>query len=145
VIAVDANILVYAHRSDSDWHEAASRELRGLYEGSRPWCVPFTCAHEFLAVVTRPGLYRPPTPKELALQQLEVLAESPSMRFIGETASHLAVLAMLVEEGSVVGPRIYDARIAAVCIEHGVQELWTADRDFRQFPSLPTRNPLSTA
>jgi predicted nucleic acid-binding protein len=40
------------------------------------------------------------------------------------------------------GPRIHDARIAALCLHHGVRELWTADRDFSLFPSLKTRNPL---
>lgn len=142
MIAIDSNILVYAHRSDSQWHEVASRTLRRLYEGSRRWCIPFTCAHEFFSVVTRLGHYQPPTPRELALQHLAFLAASPSVRFIGETADHLTVLADLIRESGIAGPRVYDARIAAVCIEHGVEELWTADRDFRQFPSLTTRNPL---
>jgi predicted nucleic acid-binding protein len=42
----------------------------------------------------------------------------------------------------VVGPRIHDARIAALCIQHGVDEIWTADRDFSRFPGIKTRNPL---
>jgi hypothetical protein len=39
---------------------------------------------------------------------------------------------------------IHDARIAALCIHHGVQELWTADHDFSRFASLKTHNPLAT-
>jgi len=46
-----------------------------------------------------------------------------------------------VTETKVAGPRIHDARIAAVCLAHGVTELWTADRDFSRFPALRTRNP----
>lgn len=46
----------------------------------------------------------------------------------------------------VVGPRVREARVAALCLHHGVREPWTADRDFGRFPSLSTRNPLvSTA
>jgi predicted nucleic acid-binding protein len=41
-----------------------------------------------------------------------------------------------------VGPRIHDAHIAALCIQHSVDELWTADRDFSRFSALNTRNPL---
>ena len=48
----------------------------------------------------------------------------------------------LIERGSVAGPRVHDARIAAVCILHGVRELWSADRDFSRFPDLKVRNPL---
>jgi predicted nucleic acid-binding protein len=35
-----------------------------------------------------------------------------------------------------------DTRIAALCLAHGVRELWTADRDFTRYPSLKIRNPL---
>jgi predicted nucleic acid-binding protein len=42
----------------------------------------------------------------------------------------------------VTGPLVQDARIAALCLQHGVRELWTADRDFSRFPALGVRNPL---
>jgi predicted nucleic acid-binding protein len=34
VIAVDSNILVYAHREDSSFHEAAYRRLAELAQGA---------------------------------------------------------------------------------------------------------------
>lgn len=40
------------------------------------------------------------------------------------------------------GPRVHEARIAALCLLHGVGELWSADRDFSRFPELEVRNPL---
>jgi len=49
----------------------------------------------------------------------------------------------LLRSSSVRGPQVHDARIAAICLENGVRELWTADRDFSRFPELKTRNPLS--
>jgi predicted nucleic acid-binding protein len=51
----------------------------------------------------------------------------------------------LLARGNIVGGRIHDARIAALCLHHGVRELWTADRDFSMFPQLKTHNPLVTA
>jgi len=48
----------------------------------------------------------------------------------------------LLEAPGVVGPKVHDARVAAVCLGHGVEELWTADRDFSWFPELRTSNPL---
>ena len=44
--------------------------------------------------------------------------------------------------GKIRGPKIHDARIAALCLNHGVSELWTADRDFTSFPTLHGHNPL---
>ena len=52
------------------------------------------------------------------------------------------MLRELARAAKLSGPRIHDARIAALCLHHGVRELWTADRDFSMFPKLKTRNPL---
>jgi hypothetical protein len=41
------------------------------------------------------------------------------------------------------GPRIHDARIAAVGLSHGVQAPWTVDGDFSRFPALEVENPLA--
>jgi predicted nucleic acid-binding protein len=49
----------------------------------------------------------------------------------------------LLAAGQIVGGRTHDARIAAICIQHGVRELWSADRDFSRFPELTTANPLA--
>jgi uncharacterized protein len=35
-----------------------------------------------------------------------------------------------VMTGRVTGPKVHDARVAAICIGQGVSELWTVDRDF---------------
>ena len=71
MIAVDTNILVYAHREDSPWHEVAARQVTFLAEGHTPWAIPWSCVHEFLAIVTHPRIYAPPTPLSLALDQVE--------------------------------------------------------------------------
>lgn len=62
MIAVDTNILVYAHREDSLFHEQAYACLESLANGGAPWAIPWPCLHEFLAIVTHPRIYRPPTP-----------------------------------------------------------------------------------
>lgn len=40
------------------------------------------------------------------------------------------------------GNLVHDAHIAALLLEHGVDELWTHDRDFTRFPGLRVRFPL---
>ena len=143
MIAVDTNILVYAHRADSEWHDRAAICLRELAEGRAPWAIPWPCIHEFLAIVTHPRIYDPPTPVAAALDQIDAWLESPSLVLLMEAGDYWAVLRQILEAGRVVGPRIHDARIAALCRTHGVRELWTADRDFSRFPALVSRNPLA--
>ncbi len=71
MIAVDTNILVYAHRVDSPWHEAARDRVRELAEGRAPWAIAWPCLHEFYAIVTHPRVYAPPTPQAVAFGQVE--------------------------------------------------------------------------
>jgi toxin-antitoxin system PIN domain toxin len=142
VIAVDTNILVYAHREESEWHAQAERAVRALAEGAAGWAIPWPCVHEFLAITTHPRIFRTPTPVAAALDQIEAWFESPSIVTLAEDDAYWAAFRALVGQARVDGPRVHDARIAALCLSHAVRELWTADRDFSAFPALRVRNPL---
>ena len=142
MIAVDTNILVYAHREDSPFHETAFRRVAELAEGSAVWAIPWPCIHEFLAIVTHPRIYAPPTPLDRALDQVDAWLESPTLAVLAESAVHWLTLRGLLAEGRVVGPQVHDARVAALCRQHGVRELWSADRDFSRFAGLGIANPL---
>jgi len=143
MIAVDSNILVYAHREDSPWHASAFECLRRLAEGRALWAIPWPCLHEFLAVTTHPRIYAPPTPLDLAVGQADAWLESPSCVLLAEDAGHWTRLRALLLSGKAAGPKVHDARIGAICLQNGVDELWTIDRDFSRFPELRIRNPLS--
>lgn len=142
MIAVDTNILVYAHRAESAWYEAALAKITELAEGRSPWAIAWPCIHEFLAIVTHPRIYSPPTPLATAIDQVEAWFESPSLVLISETEGYWPELRSALEHGRISGPQVHDARIAAICRDNGVRELWTLDRDFGRFPMLNVRNPL---
>ncbi|HXE90343.1 MAG TPA: TA system VapC family ribonuclease toxin [Terriglobales bacterium] len=142
MIAVDSNLLVYAHREDSPWHDAAYACLVGLAEGRAAWAIPWPCLHEFLAIVTHSRIYAPPTPLEAALDQVQAWLESPSLVLISETEDYWPQLQSLLRSGRASGAQVHDARVAALCLRHGIHELWTADRDFSRFPAVKVRNPL---
>ena len=142
MIAIDTNLLVYANRRDSPWFELAQRALRPLVEGAASWAIPWPCLHEFVAICTHPNIYRPPTELPRALEQVAALLASPSLMLLSEPAGYWQVLGRLLTAGRVTGAKVHDARIAALCLCHGVSELWSADRDFSRFPELKTRNPL---
>lgn len=140
--AVDTNVLVYAHRADSEWHEAARSCLKSLAEGLDSWAIPWPCLHEFLAIVTHPRIYNPPTPLAQAMAQLDAWLASPTLVLLTETPAHWVTLEPLLQSSRVTGPKVHDARIAALCMQHSVSVLLTADRDFGRFKGLKTSNPL---
>ncbi len=142
MIAVDTNLLVYAHRADSSFHDRARSALESLAAGTRQWAIPWPCVHEFLAVVTHPRIYKTATPLETAMAQLRALQAVTNLVLIAETDGHLDHLGDLAIAARVQGGAVHDARIAAICLSHGVSELWSADRDFSRFPRLSVRNPL---
>jgi len=143
VIAVDTNILVYAHRADADWHDRAAVCVRRLAEGRAAWAIPWPCVHEFLAIVTHPRIFEPPTPLPAALDQVDAWLESPTLMLLSEGDEHWSRLRTLIDAGRVVGAQVHDARVAALCLAYGVREIWTADRDFGRFPALVSVNPLT--
>lgn len=142
MIAVDTNVLVYAHREDSEWHATAFAKVSALAEGRTPWAIPWPCVHEFLAIVTHPRIYSPPTPVAKATDQVEAWLESPSLVLLSESETHWRALREALIGGKAAGARVHDARIATLCAQHGVKELWSADRDFSRFPKLVVVNPL---
>lgn len=142
MIAVDSNILIYAHRGDSPFHAAAARRITQLAEGAGAWAIPWPCVHELLAIVTNPRIYDPPTAIPVALEYVDALFQSPNLVLLAETDLHWQTLRPLMAAGRIGGGRVHDARIAAICMQHSVRELWSADRDFNRFPDLAVVNPL---
>lgn len=143
MIAVDTNLLVYAHRKDSQWHAAAASAVQVLAEGSAPWAIPWPCLHEFLAIVTHPRIYAPPTPHVAATVQVEAWLASPTLVLLTEGPGYWDALGEVLTAAKARGGQVHDARIAALCLHHRVAELWSADRDFSRFSGLTTRNPLA--
>jgi uncharacterized protein len=142
LIAIDTNILIYAHRPDARWHDAARTRIASLAESQAPWAIPWPCLHEFIAIVTHAKVYAPPTPVGEAFAQIGYWRESPSLVLIGETPRHMQVLERISLQARTAGPEIHDAKIAAICMQHAVSVLWSADRDFLKFKDLTIVNPL---
>jgi predicted nucleic acid-binding protein len=74
--------------------------------------------------------------------QIDAWRLSPWFVFLPEAGDHLTHLRGVLRASGAVGARIHDAKIAAICLGHDVDELWSVDRDFRKFPGLRVVNPL---
>lgn len=144
MIAVDTNILVYAHRRESRHHSDARALLRELAEGRSEWAIPWPCLYEFHSVVTNPRIWKEAaTTPPAAWSQVEAWASSPTSSLLGETDGFLAILSPLIQRPRVRGALVHDARVAAICIANGIEVLLTRDRDFGLFPELVTKDPFA--
>jgi len=139
VIAVDTNILIHAHRRDASLHERARDLLGELSNQGATWAIPWPCLHEFYGVVTHPRVFAPPSTRAEAWAQIHAWTGAGNVSLLSEARNHLDHLEALTTSARITGPQVHDARIAAICLSHGVSELITLDRDFSRFPQLRTR------
>ena len=141
--AIDTNVLIYAEIINSAYHASAHKLLNELAQGSAPWAIPWPCVYEFLRVVTHRKVYHPPMTSQVALQDLNSILASPSLSLLAETGSHPVMLERVLRQSGASGNLVHDAHIVALCMEHGVTELLTADRDFTRFSGLKVSNPFA--
>ena len=133
MIAVDTNILVYAHRRETMQHDNAVRWLRYLAEGEVPWAIPVFCLGEFLRVVTHRRIFAHPSTLEQATEAAAAILESPSVRVLNPSGSYYNLLQAAIHDAKATGNLVFDAQIAALCRENGIRRLLTEDRDFLRF------------
>ena len=144
MIAIDTNLLVYAHRRESRFHDSAAALVRSLAEGSSAWSIRWPCLYEFFSVVTNPRIWRDRASRsQAARDQIAAWLSAPTLRLLAESAHFEDTLLPLLRNPRVRGPIVHDARVAALCIAHGVDELLTKDRDLQLFPQLRVRDPLT--
>jgi toxin-antitoxin system PIN domain toxin len=142
MIAVDSNILIYAHKAGSPFHTVALEAIDSLRHQPAPWAIPWPSIHEFISIATHPGIYKPASTLAEAFGFVDSLLAAPQLHLLAESPGYFEKLRALATAAKLRGPRIHDARIAALCLHHGVRELWSADRDFSAFPQLKVINPL---
>lgn len=144
MVALDTNILVYAHRREVEEHAKARRLLERLAASRDPWAIPWPCVYEFFSVVTNPRIWRDAaTTPEQAWLQLDAWFAAPTLRLLAEPEDFASHLERFVRRTRVRGPLVHDARVAAICVTHGVERLFTCDRDFSLFPELATEDPFA--
>lgn len=138
VIALDSSALVplfIGHHVAADGMVEAVRQaaLRG-----DTLVTPVFCTGEFWRVTTEPRGYGAST-STAGRFLLRWVRRAPLVHPRGR---YWAVLNELIVQVQPRGAAIFDCQIAAVCIEHGVDEIWTIDARFPRDQRLRVVNPL---
>ncbi len=134
--AIDTNVLVHAQRPDMQKHDAAQTLIGRLVAGDTPWAIPVFCIGEFLRVVTHRGVFDSPTPLDEALEVIDSLLQSPSVRLLRPEDRYWKIFNRVALQAGVSGNLAFDAQIAAVCLEHGFRTIVSDDRDMRRFEGI---------
>lgn len=141
MILPDANVLIYAFRTDVPQHERCAAWLEGAVRGGNDLALCEAVISGFLRIVTHPRVVSPPTPMEQALGFVRWLVESPGVHWLGPAPAVWDTLDRIVsEDRGVRGNLVPDAYLASLCLAHGAA-IATADRGFARFEGLKRIDP----
>ena len=141
MIALDTNLLVYAHRIQMQEHVAAQAALEEAARRSGGWGIPLPCVGEFWMVVTHPQAEGGPALPRDAREFLSALAEAGA-RVLYPLAGFAERVAALGASLETRGVMIFDLQIGLIAKEAGAMEIWTHDRNFVSVPGLKVIDPL---
>jgi toxin-antitoxin system PIN domain toxin len=142
VIAVDTNLLVYAHRAALPEHGAARHAIERAARLGTGWGISQPSLAEFWSVVTHPAATGRPSTGTEASRFLASLVRDGGARIWLPGVGFGDRLVELAARLDVQGPRIFDLQIGLLALEHGAHEIWTHDRRFVTLPGLRIRDPL---
>lgn len=141
MIAIDTDLLVYAHRSATPEHRAAWAALESAANLPGGFAITLPSVAEFFGIVTHPASSgRPSSPGEAAAF-LRALEEG-GLAILGPGPGFAARLLQTADDLEVNGPRVFDLQIALCALDGGASELWTHDRGFVKVPGLALHDPL---
>jgi uncharacterized protein len=144
VILLDVNVLVYAHRQDSERHEEYRDWLLSVLDGPEPCGLSELVLAGCLRILTHPKVFSPPTPLNVARDYVRQLHDHPNVNVVEPGSRHWGLFLALIDKTSSRGNLISDAYHAALAMESGCEWI-TTDRDYARFPGLRWRHPLQTS
>jgi hypothetical protein len=142
MIAVDTNLLVYAHRAGTPEHRAAKKAIQGAARSFRGWGIASPCLAEFWSVVTHPTCAGGPSTVDQAGGFLQQLVTSGDCQIWFPGTDFADRLIETAKAMGIQGVRIFDLQIALVALSGGAIEIWTHDAEFLTVPGLKVYDPL---
>ena len=142
MILIDTNLWLYATLEESPKHSKAKAWLESCFNGETAIAMPWSVVLAVLRISTQSRLMLRPLSPDQAMELVESWLQHPLVEVVQPGPSHWSVLRVLLEGAGTAGNLTSDAHQAALAIEHNAT-LCSADSDFRRFPGLRFRNPLS--
>lgn len=143
MIAVDTNLLVYAHRTGVREHRAAQQTIERAANDPRGWGITLPSVSEFWSIVTHPLAQGGPARPAQAMSFVSALVETAGMQIWLPRAGFAVRLMQLASDLRVAGVRVFDLQIGLTAFDNGATEIWSHDAAFVRIPGLVVRDPFS--
>ncbi|GAB6088438.1 TA system VapC family ribonuclease toxin [Spirochaeta dissipatitropha] len=135
MLLCDVNVLIYAHREDSEKHSSAADFLYSAIKSREPFAFSQDILSSFLRVVTHPKIFKEPSPFDIAVAFCDRIIHSPYSVAVQAGETHWNIFCHLCRALNAAGNVVPDAYLAALSIESGCK--WVSfDRDFLRYPGL---------
>lgn len=142
MILVDANLLLYAYHPQAEQHAASRAWLEGVLSGAEFVRFGWLSVWAFLRISTSPQVFEQPLSTAEAVAAVSSWLAQPSAGILDPGDRYWSVLTELLQKSQVKGPRVTDAALAALAVEHGAT-LHSTDHGFSRYDGLKWRNPLA--
>jgi uncharacterized protein len=140
--AIDVNILLYASDTSSSHHEKAAGFLKKCIGQGQFFCLGWPTVMSYLRIATHPSIFSHPLTPEEAQANMELLLNLPHLRILSEKEGFWETYKDVTGEIPTRGNLVPDAHLSAILKQHGVNTLFTHDRDFLRFSFLKVEDPL---
>jgi toxin-antitoxin system PIN domain toxin len=140
VILPDANVLIYAFRSDADHHKLCHSWLEAVVNGPAAFGIAPQVLATVVRLVTHPRVFARPTGLEETLRFCQTLLDQPNCHVVEPGPRHWEIFTSLCVTAGAAGNLVPDAWLAALAIESGCEWI-TFDRDFARFDGLRWSTP----
>ena len=144
MILIDANLLLYAYHPQAEQHPASRTWLEGVLSGAELVRIGWLSLWAFLRIATNPQVFEQPLSTAEAVAVVSSWLAQPSAGILEPGERYWSILAELLKKSQVKGPRVTDAALAALAIEHGAT-LYSTDRGFSRYAGLTWKNPLAAS
>ena len=143
MIALDTNLLVYAHREGAPEHEAARVAIFTALNDPRGWGICLPSIAEFWSIVTHPKIPGGPSSSRVVTHFFHYLITEGHGNIWTPGPGFGERLLRWAASLGIRGRRIFDLQIALIALEHGAQEVWTHDKNFVSVPKVKVSDPLA--
>lgn len=141
MMALDVNVLVYAHREDVKDHRAYRDWLESVINSNTAYGFSELVLSAFIRVATHPRVFETPSSLEVAIAFAEQLRTAEHAVCLAPGGNHWPLFLNCARSISARGNEIPDAYHAALALEWDCDWV-TTDKGFRRFKGLRVRHPL---
>jgi toxin-antitoxin system PIN domain toxin len=141
LILIDANILIYAFRKDTDYHEEYRAWLEEALRRESVVGISEIVLSSVVRIATHPHIFARPSTLREVFQFSDYIRSCSNVVSVVPGKAHWSIFQHLCRSVKARGNIITDAYLAALAIEKGAEWI-TGDRDFSRFPGLKWRVPI---